>query len=166
MDKFAMDDIDFGLLAGDGIATRAVKAGAVIFQEGDKADGLFIIKSGLVGIRLGNRSLAELNANSIFGEMALIDDAPRSATAVAVTDVELVPVSEKQFLFLVSQTPFFALKVDARIGATAARDQQIIQLVRFEVSGFILRDGRKSGLLAMRSSNPSCGNGAIKVPLD
>jgi len=106
-----MDDIDFGLLAGDGIATRAVKAGAVIFQEGDKADGLFIIKSGQVGIRLGNRSLAELNANSIFGEMALIDDAPRSATAVAVTDVELVPVSEKQFLFLVSQTPFFALKV-------------------------------------------------------
>ena len=106
-----MEDIDFGLLAGDGIATHAVKAGAVIFQEGDKADGLFIIKSGQVGIRLGNRTLAELNANSIFGEMALIDDAPRSATAVAVTDVELVPVSEKQFLFLVSQTPFFALKV-------------------------------------------------------
>jgi CRP/FNR family transcriptional regulator, cyclic AMP receptor protein len=111
MDQFAMDDIDFGLLAGDGITTRPVKAGAVIFQEGDKADGLFIIKSGQVGIRLGNRTLAELDANSIFGEMALIDDAPRSATAVAVTDVELVPVSEKQFLFLVSQTPFFALKV-------------------------------------------------------
>ena len=106
-----MDDIDFGLLTGDGIATRPVKAGTLIFSEGDKADGLFIIKSGQVGIRLGNRTLAELNANSIFGEMALIDDAPRSATAVAVTDVELVPVSEKQFLFLVSQTPFFALKV-------------------------------------------------------
>jgi CRP-like cAMP-binding protein len=55
--------------------------------------------------------LAELSTNHIFGEMALIDDAPRSATAVAKTDVELVPISEKQFLFLVSQTPFFALKV-------------------------------------------------------
>ncbi len=106
-----MDDIDFGLLARDGIATRAEKEGTLIFQEGDKADGLFIIKSGKVGIRLGNRTLAELTVNSIFGEMALIDDAPRSATAVALTDVELVPVSEKQFLFLVSQTPFFALKV-------------------------------------------------------
>ena len=106
-----MDDIDFSLLAGDGIATRAVKEGTLIFQEGDKADGLFVIKSGHVGIRLGNRTLAELSANSIFGEMALIDDAPRSATAVAVTDVELVPISEKQFLFLVSQTPYFALKV-------------------------------------------------------
>ena len=106
-----MDDIDFGLLAGDGIATRAVKEGTLIFQEGDKADGLFIVKSGQVAIRLGNRTLAELTTNNIFGEMALIDDAPRSATAVAVTDVELVPISEKQFLFLVSQTPFFALKV-------------------------------------------------------
>jgi CRP/FNR family transcriptional regulator, cyclic AMP receptor protein len=106
-----MDDIDFSLLAGDGIATRTVKEGTLIFQECDKADGLFVIKSGHVGIRLGNRTLAELSANSIFGEMALIDDAPRSATAVAVTDVELVPISEKQFLFLVSQTPYFALKV-------------------------------------------------------
>jgi CRP/FNR family transcriptional regulator, cyclic AMP receptor protein len=111
MDKFAMDDIDFGLLASDGIATRVVKEGSFIFQEGDKADGLYIVKSGKVGIRLGNRTLAELTTNSIFGEMALIDDAPRSATAVAVTDVELVAISEKQFLFLVSQTPFFALKV-------------------------------------------------------
>jgi CRP/FNR family cyclic AMP-dependent transcriptional regulator len=118
----AVSDIDFSLLAGDGIATRSAKAGEIIFKEGDEAEQLFVIKSGQVGIQLGNRRLAELSANSIFGEMALIDDAPRSATAVAITDVELVPVSEKQFLFLVSQTPFFALKVmrvlAARLRAT------------------------------------------------
>jgi CRP-like cAMP-binding protein len=104
-------EIDFGLLTGNGIATRSAKAGEVIFKEGDEADQLFAIKSGEIAIQLGNCTLAELSANSIFGEMALIDDAPRSATAVAKTDVELVPISEKQFLFLVSQTPFFALKV-------------------------------------------------------
>jgi CRP/FNR family cyclic AMP-dependent transcriptional regulator len=104
-------EIDFGLLTGNGIVTRSAKAGEVIFKEGDEADQLFAIKSGEIAIQLGNRTLAELSANSIFGEMALIDDAPRSATAVAKTDVELVPISEKQFLFLVSQTPFFALKV-------------------------------------------------------
>ena len=107
----ATSEIDFGVLTGNGIATRSARAGEVIFKEGDAADQLFVIKSGEVGIQSGNRTLAELSANHIFGEMALIDDAPRSATAVAVTDVELVPVSEKQFLFLVSQTPFFALKV-------------------------------------------------------
>jgi CRP-like cAMP-binding protein len=68
------------------------------------------IKSGYVRIH-GNRIVADLAADTIFGEMALIDDEPRSATAVAITDVELVPVSEQQFLFLVSQTPHFALKV-------------------------------------------------------
>jgi CRP/FNR family cyclic AMP-dependent transcriptional regulator len=104
-------EIDFGLLAGDGIETRSAKAGEIIFSEGDEANQLFVIKSGEVSIRSGNRTLAELSANTIFGEMALIDAAPRSATAMAKTDVELVPISEKQFLFLVSQTPYFALKV-------------------------------------------------------
>jgi CRP-like cAMP-binding protein len=104
-------DIDFSLIAGDGIATRSVKAGEIVFKEGDEANELFVIKSGDIEIQLGNRKLAELPANSIFGEMALIDKSPRSATAIAKTDVELVPVSEKQFLFLVAQTPFFALKV-------------------------------------------------------
>lgn len=104
-------EIDFGLLAGDGIETRSAKAGEIIFSEGDEASQLFVIKSGEVSIRSGNRTLAELSSNTIFGEMALIDAAPRSATAMAKTDVELVPISEKQFLFLVSQTPYFALKV-------------------------------------------------------
>jgi CRP/FNR family transcriptional regulator, cyclic AMP receptor protein len=104
-------EIDFGVLASDGIETHSVKAGEVIFKESDEARQLFVIKSGVVTIQSGNRKLAELSTNEIFGEMALIDDAPRSATAVAKTDVELVPISEKQFLFLVSQTPFFALKV-------------------------------------------------------
>ncbi len=43
--------------------------------------------------------------------MALIDDKPRSATAIAVTDVALVPISELQFLLLVSRKPTFALEV-------------------------------------------------------
>jgi len=104
-------DTSFALLTGNDVEMRVVKAGGTIFREGDNAHELFVIKSGDVRIQLGNRTLTELHANDIFGEMALIDDEPRSATAVAVTDVELVPVTEKQFLFLVSQTPYFALKV-------------------------------------------------------
>ena len=53
--------------------------------------------------------LETLSDYNIFGEMALVDAAPRSATAVAVTDVKLVPVGEKQFLFLISHTPHFAV---------------------------------------------------------
>ena len=104
-------DSGFSVLTGNDIEGRSAKAGSVIFREGDEANELFVIKSGQVRIQIGNRTITELGQDSIFGEMALIDSEPRSATAVAVTDVELVPVSEKQFLFLVSQTPYFALKV-------------------------------------------------------
>ncbi len=106
-------DASFGLLTGAHIDALPSKAGSVIFREGDDARELFVIKSGEVRIQIGNRTITELGPDSIFGEMALIDNEPRSATAIAATDVELVPVSEKQFLFLVSQTPLFALKACA-----------------------------------------------------
>ena len=104
-------DTGFGILTGNDIEARSFKAGSTIFLEGDEASELFVIKSGQVRVQIGNRTIRELGAESIFGEMALIDSEPRSATVTAITDVELVPVSEKQFLFLVSQTPYFALKV-------------------------------------------------------
>jgi CRP/FNR family transcriptional regulator, cyclic AMP receptor protein len=104
-------DVSFSVLTGNEVETRRVRAGGVIFREGEQATELFVIKSGYVRIQIGNKTMTELASDSIFGEMALIDNEPRSATAIALTDVELVPVSEKQFLFLVSQTPYFALKV-------------------------------------------------------
>jgi len=103
--------IDFGILAGAGAPVHEYKAGDVIFRVGDPATELFIIKSGSVEIQLGNRLLGTLSERDIFGEMALIDPGPRSATAVAATDAVIVPVGEKQFLFLVSRTPYFALNV-------------------------------------------------------
>ncbi len=107
----ADNEVEFSILAGSGVPVRSFKQGEIIFREGDPATELYVIKSGRVDITTGNRLLATLDDNGIFGEMALIDKTPRSATVTAATDVELVPVNEKQFQFLVSQTPFFALKV-------------------------------------------------------
>ena len=72
---------------------------------------MFVVQSGEIEIRLGNRLLETLSEYGIFGEMALIGASPRSATAVARTDVKLVAIGERQFLFLVSNTPHFALNV-------------------------------------------------------
>ena len=103
--------VDFRILAGAGAPVREFKAGDVIFKQGDAAHELFVVQDGEVEIRLGNRLLETLSEFSIFGEMALIDAAPRSATAVARTDVKLVAVAGKQFLFLISNAPHFALNV-------------------------------------------------------
>ena len=61
--------------------------GSTIFQEGDKGDKFYLILSGAVRISrmvpgMGEEALAVLRAGAYFGEMSLIDDAPRSATAV------------------------------------------------------------------------------------
>lgn len=105
------DVVGFGFLAESDIPVWYLKAGETIFKEGETAQELYVIKSGQVEIRLGNRLLATLEANDIFGEMALFDSTPRSATAVAKTDVALVPVSKKDFVTLVSRVPTFALDI-------------------------------------------------------
>lgn len=105
------DAIDFGLLIGAGGAVRSFKQGATIFKEGDQASELYVIQNGSVRIQLGNRLLSTLYFNDIFGEMALIEGGTCSASAIAATEVTLVTLSETQFLFLVSQTPNFALQV-------------------------------------------------------
>ncbi len=101
----------FHLLLGPEVPIREYKAGEPIFHEGDRGTELYVIKHGKVRILAGNRLLETLGDNEIFGEMALIDDSPRSASAVAATDVAVAPVTEKQYLFLIRHTPFFALKV-------------------------------------------------------
>ena len=59
----------------------------------------------------GARVLETLSDHGIFGEMALIDSASRSATAVAITDTRLIPVSEDRFLSLIRNAPQFVLNV-------------------------------------------------------
>jgi CRP/FNR family cyclic AMP-dependent transcriptional regulator len=103
--------IDFALLSRATTETRSFKAGDVIFNLGDPGTEFFVVRDGEVAIRLGNRTLQVMERGEIFGEMALVDAEPRSATAIAETDCVVVPVSEKQFLYMVDEAPYFALSV-------------------------------------------------------
>ena len=88
-----------------------IPAGQTIFKEGDKGDVMFIITEGEVEIREGSVLLENAGPGCIFGEMALIDDEPRSATVVAKSDCRVVAVDHRRFEFMVQETPFFALAV-------------------------------------------------------
>ncbi len=103
--------VDFSLLARATQETRAFKAGQVIFNAGDQGTEFFVVKTGKVAVQQGNRTLQTLGEGEIFGEMALIDSESRSATVVAETDCLVVPIGEKQFLFMSSEAPFFGLSV-------------------------------------------------------
>lgn len=79
---------------------KRFKAGEVIFKEGDPPGALYMIEKGVVEISKGEGdaqiALAERKENEVFGEMALVDHQPRSATATAKTDVETVMIFEEE----------------------------------------------------------------------
>ena len=103
--------IDFQMLANAGFPPARFAKGDVIFAEGDKGDAMFVIRTGEVAIERGGHVMETLGPGGIFGEMALIDGSPRSATVRAKTDCVVAPINEKSFLFLVHETPFFAVAV-------------------------------------------------------
>ena len=91
--------------------TMDVQPGEMVFKEGDAGTEMFGIVSGEVRLEAGGREIATLGPDDVFGEMALLDSAPRMATAVATTETQLAVIDRHRFLFLVQETPMFALSV-------------------------------------------------------
>src|SRR5215208_4705613 len=83
-------------------------AGQTIVEAGTKGETMYIVLDGEVEVRISDKKLETGSAGTIFGEMALIDNDPRSATVVAKTDCRVVEIGRKRFEFLVSETPYFA----------------------------------------------------------
>jgi CRP/FNR family cyclic AMP-dependent transcriptional regulator len=95
--------------------TREVPAGTVIFEEGSAGDEMFGIVAGRVELRMENGHSFGLGPDDTFGEMAIVDGSARSATAVAVEDSTIAVIDRHRFLFLVGETPNFALQVMASL---------------------------------------------------
>ena len=86
-------------------------AGSVIFATGEAAAKMYVVIEGQVEIRSGDKVLERAGPGAAIGEMALIGNHVRTATVAAATDCRLAPVTERRFLFMVQQTPFFALHI-------------------------------------------------------
>lgn len=87
------------------------RAGEVVFSAGEPADVLYVVRSGEVAVMVESKEVERLGEGAMFGEMALIDQGPRSATVVAATDCDLIPVDRPTFRRLVQEAPFFAENV-------------------------------------------------------
>lgn len=97
---------------------RQVTAGDTIYSEGAVDEHMFGIVDGSVELRKGGFTVARLGPQDVFGERALIDHQPRNLTAVATADSVLAVIDRSLFLFLVDESPTFALGV---MGALASR---------------------------------------------
>lgn len=90
---------------------RIYEAGETIFQAYEMGAEMYIVLEGEVELKIGPNVVETLGPGEPFGEMALIDQAPRVATATAKTRCALAVIPEKRFLFLVQTTPQFALQI-------------------------------------------------------
>jgi CRP/FNR family transcriptional regulator, cyclic AMP receptor protein len=78
-------------------------AGAEIIREGDVGESLYIVVDGRVEVRKGDKRLAELSEREVFGEMAVLDPGPRSATVKAVTDLTLLTIRREDFADIMAE---------------------------------------------------------------
>ena len=107
---------------------------AVIFKENDDGNEMFIIIQGLVEIRKStgansSKILATLQKGDMFGEMAIIEKQPRSATAVAVQPTKVLVLNEKLYDNMVEHNPDFARKMNRVLSERIRRADAIIQNV-------------------------------------
>ena len=111
----------FGFLEEFGVPLRRLKAGEIVFQAGEDGDTMILVLEGRIEIKVGEQIVDTLGLHGIAGEMALIDAAPRSATAVAATGCEVAVIDRETFLDLVREVPSFALYVMRVMGLRIRR---------------------------------------------
>jgi CRP/FNR family transcriptional regulator, cyclic AMP receptor protein len=95
-----------------------VAAGDILISEGDDGEEFFVILDGRARVSRGGRKVAILGPGDAFGELALLDRAPRNSTVVAETEMELVVLGRREFADLIDEVPGFARKL---LSATAHR---------------------------------------------
>ncbi|MEL7049977.1 MAG: cyclic nucleotide-binding domain-containing protein [Pseudomonadota bacterium] len=114
--------VDFDILERGGFPLVEFAPDEKVFSSGESGACLYLVKSGKVQIVSFGTVLEVINTHGVFGEMALIDGEPRSATAIAVEPSVLAEINRDAFRHLVQQNPDFALAV---MGLMAQRLRQM-----------------------------------------
>ena len=114
------------------VAKRAedvkVEPGKVIVSEGSAGAEFFVILDGEASITRHGQEVARVGAGDFFGDLALLDRAPRNATITAVTPMELVVLGQREFSALIDEVPGFAHKLMAGLARRLrAYDAQTVQ---------------------------------------
>ena len=159
-----LTDRELGLLAGSG-SRRKFPAKNVVFQEGEPGEVLLIILSGKVKVILSGKDgqefiLAMLGPGNFFGEMAILESAPRSASVVTIEPCEFLLLSQKEVTALLMKHPTMALKILKNLSQRLRKtNEQIRSLVMFDIYG---RVGRC--LLNLAETQGGRANGQFVVP--
>jgi CRP/FNR family cyclic AMP-dependent transcriptional regulator len=108
----------FSQIPGEDLAAVALisseerrEQGDEIFGEGEAGDALYLVLDGKVRVHKQDRLIAELGERECFGEMAILDAAPRSATVTALSDTNLLKLTREDFQEIMTEKPEIATGV-------------------------------------------------------
>lgn len=153
MDKYGLKNVplfsdlthqELGMLAASG-RQRKFSAKNIVFHEGEQGDNLLIILSGKVKVLLYGKSgqefiLSILGPGNFFGEMAIFEAAPRSATVMTMEPCEFLLLGQKDVTGLLKKHPTIAVKILKNLSQRLRKtNEQIRSLVMFDVYGRIGR---------------------------
>jgi CRP/FNR family cyclic AMP-dependent transcriptional regulator len=102
-----------------------LREGAVLTREGAPGREFFVLIEGTVRVTRNGRKVAELGAGDWLGEIALLTESPRTATATATTPVRILVVTDRAFRQLVEKMPSIALKVLASVAERLGHDAEL-----------------------------------------
>lgn len=130
-----LDEDDRTALAGV-IDYERLDAGHVLFQTGEPGDALYIVRSGEIELHIKDTAGQKIVLNVVrrgemFGELSLLDSGPRSATAIVLTETELLVLDRDDLLLLFQKKPDAALHM---LAAMSSMTRKADQLLRTRVS--------------------------------
>jgi len=114
------------------IDSKTVGAGEIIFNAGEFGDALYIVRSGEVELSVKDTAgqkivLTNVDKHEIFGELSMLDERPRSATALALTDSELLLLDRDDLLLLFRKQPDAALNMLAALSTMLRKVDRLLQ---------------------------------------
>jgi CRP/FNR family cyclic AMP-dependent transcriptional regulator len=154
---------------------RHFRPGQFLFREGEKSNCLFLIKSGSVAIRKMKGGayveLGRLYSNEVLGELSFFDRLPRSAAAVALTEVEVLEIPFDSLDQIYTKVPDYMKTI---ISSVANRLRRANELIRSLQKNIVAEDGGEvasttgkiSATAALALAKESMGETTVDIPSD
>ncbi len=145
---------------------RTAAAGTILFREGEPGKEMFVIQSGKVRltrtIRGVEKTLADLPAGEFFGEMSIINDKPRTATAVVVEDAQLLVLDPRTFEAMIKANTEIAVRMIRKLaGRLDVANTQIENLLLGDANSRIVH-----AILSLCYGAPRDEHGAVNLAID
>jgi uncharacterized membrane protein len=114
------------------IDLRTLAAGDTLFQVGEPGESLYVVRSGEVELFIRDTAgqripLAIVGSGEVFGELALLDRSPRTATAIAMSETTLLELDRDDLLLLFQRSPAAALRLLAAMGRMTRKADELLK---------------------------------------